>query len=286
MTYGYDADVLGIIQTAGSNTLRDHGKSLANDLALQRAMSNSVARPLVFVAHSLGGLVVEQALLIARGAAQDHLKALLESTFAIAFMGTPHMGSTKAEWTSILSRLSSILRQTNRNILSVLKPGSEILANVQQEFHTMLDDRGRNRGFHMEIYCFYEEVPVLGIGEVGPLSVPEVAKVWVTRISADDRDKIVPRHSAILPAYQNASLHGDHMSMTKFSDKNDSGYVRVCGVLWLWVSEMENKRHRNTEDDSQDGLRAEYGPIYSGGGSVFVGSNNAGRDITNVGLRS
>ena len=76
------------------------------------------------------------------------------------------MGSTKAEWASILSRLSSVLRQTNRNILSVLEPGSEVLANVKQEFHTMLDDRNRNRGSRVEIHCFYEEVAVLGIGEV------------------------------------------------------------------------------------------------------------------------
>jgi len=107
-----------------------------------------------------------QALLIARGAAQDHLKSLLESTFAIAFMGTPHMGSVKAEWASILSRLSSVLRQTNRKILSTLEPESEVLANVQQEFHTMLEDRSRNRGSLVEIHCFYEEVAVVGIGEV------------------------------------------------------------------------------------------------------------------------
>ena len=60
MTFGYDADVIGIVTTAGSNTLRDHGKSLANDLAMRRARSNSITQPLVFVAHSLGGLVVEQ----------------------------------------------------------------------------------------------------------------------------------------------------------------------------------------------------------------------------------
>jgi protein SERAC1 len=81
-------------------------------------------------------------------------------------MGTPHTGSIKAEWAGILSRLTSVLRKTNRNILSVLEPVSEVLANVQQEFHMMLDDRSRNQGSHVEIFCFYEEVAVLGIGEV------------------------------------------------------------------------------------------------------------------------
>lgn len=127
--------------------------------------------------------------MIARGSAQDHLKSLLESTFAIAFMGTPHMGSTKAEWAGILSRLISVLRQTNRNILSVLEPGSEVLANVQQEFHTMLDDRSRNRGCRVEIHCFYEEVAVLGIGEVCLKSCSLRStrpKIWTMIITADD----------------------------------------------------------------------------------------------------
>ena len=60
MTFGYDASVVGLVNTAGSNTLRDHGKSLATDLAMRRARSGSTTRPLIFVAHSLGGLVVEQ----------------------------------------------------------------------------------------------------------------------------------------------------------------------------------------------------------------------------------
>ena len=111
--------------------------------------------------------MVEQALLIARGAAQQHLKDVLESTAAIAFMGTPHCGSTHADWATPLTRLSKALRQTNSQIVQVLKPGSEMLANLEQEFHTMLDDRIRNQKQTMEIFCFYEELPVTGIGKVG-----------------------------------------------------------------------------------------------------------------------
>jgi protein SERAC1 len=42
-----------------------------------------------------------------------------------------------------------------------------MLANLQQEFHTMLDDRIRNQKQTIEIFCFYEELPVTGIGTVG-----------------------------------------------------------------------------------------------------------------------
>jgi hypothetical protein len=123
-------------------------------------------RPLIFVAHSLGGLVVEQALLLSRGSSQQHVKQLVESTIAIAFMGTPHLGSGVANLARPLTHLSNLLRKTNKEIVAVLQPGSEMLAAVQQEFHTMLEDRGRNEGRYLDIFCFYEEIAYPGIGEV------------------------------------------------------------------------------------------------------------------------
>ena len=42
MIFGYDADIVGMLKTAGSNTLRDHGKSLASDIATYRKLDNAV----------------------------------------------------------------------------------------------------------------------------------------------------------------------------------------------------------------------------------------------------
>ncbi|KAJ5166726.1 uncharacterized protein N7482_005507 [Penicillium canariense] len=252
LTFGYDADIIHALRVAGSNTLRDHGKGLAHDLALWRMRSRTNRRPLIFVAHSLGGLVTEQALLISRNAAQQHLKDLFECTAGIVFMGTPHLGSNKASWAAPLTKLGNVLRKTNREIVQVLEPGSEMLANLQQEFHTMLEDSRRNNQKIVEIFCFYEELDVGGIG------------------------KIVSDQSATLPGYQSRSIHGNHMEMTRFSGPKDPGYVAVSGQLWLWVYELENQfppapvaTHHN---------RPQY-LIDSGGGAVFQGTQRAGRDI-------
>lgn len=43
MTFGYDADIIGALRVAGSNTLRDHGKTLAHELATSRRRSVSVS---------------------------------------------------------------------------------------------------------------------------------------------------------------------------------------------------------------------------------------------------
>ena len=97
-----------------------------------------------------------------------------------------------------------------------------MLANLQQEFHTMLEDRRRNEGKWIEIFCFYEELSYSGIGD------------------------IVPRQSAILPEYPNDSIHQNHSDMTKFSGKADPGYVRVRGQLWLWVDALNKGEHSTT----------------------------------------
>jgi hypothetical protein len=57
MTYGYDADVIKIWDMAGGNNLRNHGKSLAFGVSDRRRECRE--RPIIFIAHSLGGLVCE-----------------------------------------------------------------------------------------------------------------------------------------------------------------------------------------------------------------------------------
>jgi hypothetical protein len=79
------------------------------------------------------------------------------------------------------------------------------------------------------------------------------------------------------------------MRMTKFLGENDPGYVNVCDVLWLWISTIEEKKKNSNDSiagDPAGSTYGGYGPVYSGGGSVFIGSNNAGRDITNMSFGS
>jgi hypothetical protein len=42
ITFGYDADIIRALSTAGNGTLRDHGKALAEDLAMRRKRTDSV----------------------------------------------------------------------------------------------------------------------------------------------------------------------------------------------------------------------------------------------------
>jgi hypothetical protein len=59
-----------------------------------------------------------------------------------------------------------VLKQTNPNILAVLKSDSEVLERVQNGFHTMIRSRGQDGLPPIEITCFFEELPLPGVGIV------------------------------------------------------------------------------------------------------------------------
>lgn len=61
-----------------------------------------------------------------------------------------------------------VLKQTNTDILRVLRSDSEVLARIQDSFHTMIQSRIRENQQAMEITCFYEELALPGVGLVSP----------------------------------------------------------------------------------------------------------------------
>ena len=81
-------------------------------------------------------------------------------------MGTPHCGSDLAELAVIGSRFLQYFRRVNHETLGILQQKSEVMARIQQEFHTMLRGRNQSKDREIAIKCFYEELPVRGFNEV------------------------------------------------------------------------------------------------------------------------
>src|SRR5579871_4943003 len=107
-----------------------------------------------------------KALLISSGAPEQYYQRILECTIGIIFMGTPHAGADITKWTPILMNLAKLVKNVNEDIMEVLKPGSQVLAGLQQEFHRLLARRAADNKSEFKIFCIYEEKPVVGIGMV------------------------------------------------------------------------------------------------------------------------
>ena len=82
------------------------------------------------------------------------------------FLGTPHHGSGLAKWAEMVARFIGVLKQTNAQIVAVLESDSEVLARIQDSFHTLIRARAKDGLQPIEITCFYEELPLLGVDVV------------------------------------------------------------------------------------------------------------------------
>lgn len=165
LSFGYDADVVNILGggPAANSRLSNHAESLVGKLVRAREQSETEMRKIIFVAHSLGGLVTEQALTHSKNSAEQHLNQVEHHTIGIVFLGVPHCGSDLEAWATVGRRMVSILKRTNKDILSVLNPDSEMLHIVENNFHNNLRQRKHDP---IQIVSFYEELPMKGIGEV------------------------------------------------------------------------------------------------------------------------
>ena len=151
MTFGYDSTVAFSKSVA---KIEDKALELLNHLSAERSPGapDSPSKPIVFICHSLGGIVVKKALILAheRSSNVDY-QDILVNTRGIAFLGVPHRGSDIAWWTGFAAKLlrnASLGTSTNVSLLSDLEKGSANLADISSQFV----DRAHN----LIIYTFYE----------------------------------------------------------------------------------------------------------------------------------
>lgn len=103
--------------------------------------------------------------MISQQRTEEHLRNIVRSTHGIVFLGTPHHGAGLARWAEIFASFLGHIKQTNPRIVEVLKRDSEVLARIQDSFHTMIMAR-TNDGQPIQITCFYEQLPLEGLGLV------------------------------------------------------------------------------------------------------------------------
>lgn len=231
LTYGYDSDIMRK-SVAGSNRLIDHATNLLTDLTTDRASCNASNRSIIFVAHSLGGLVCKEAILLSRNHADAHLRGLFDHVKGVIFMGTPHKGSWMSKWARIPAATFGLVpKSNNMSLLTILQTDDQFLESIQVGFLTMVREL-RESGRRLEITCFFEELPLHVVGEV------------------------VSKDSATFEGYNSISIHGNHSNMTKFGSMDDNGFKRVLGELQRWAaservlkSQLEEKR-RSPPDTS------------------------------------
>ncbi|EMT62469.1 Protein SERAC1 [Fusarium odoratissimum] len=220
LTYSYDSTVTGKDDVPSQNRISNHAYNLVTALASLRQSDNTNERPIIFVCHSLGGLVCQDALVTAKQRSEQHLQDIVNFTRGVIFLGTPHHGSSLAKIGELVSRSVGLIKETNSDIVQVLTRDSEVLARIQDSFQALLMTRSKDEATMIDITCFYEELPTKKFGV------------------------IVPKHSAILPGYISIGIHRNHAEMTKFSNSEEPGFVAICGELKRWMKRIQQTQSK------------------------------------------
>jgi hypothetical protein len=221
ITYGYNANVSSFSDSVSSDHIHNHAETLASSLAANRSLKNCSDRPIIFVCHSLGGLVVKRALTYSKNIQNErteHIRSIWVSTYGILFLGTPHLGSDMAKWGVLLQNICSAVipkkvMDSSSNLISALKTNNETLQNINSLF---AEDMGR---YH--IYFFHETLKT---------------DVRGTRELIVDESSAAPHAEGV----ERMGIEANHRNMCKFEDEMSPGYEAVAAALLRYAGDAPN----------------------------------------------
>jgi pimeloyl-ACP methyl ester carboxylesterase len=141
------------------NTIYDIAWDFLVALEAQRRLEPS--RPVLFIAHSLGGIIVKEMLRRSSGCniGQTHLRSVFDSTIGIIFFGTPHGGADPRGFLQHIAEavIKAAGVRVNEQIVNTLLPSAERLRELRDEFSPMAHQQD------WIIHSFQEELGVMGL---------------------------------------------------------------------------------------------------------------------------
>ncbi|KAH7411335.1 ribonuclease p/mrp subunit [Cadophora sp. MPI-SDFR-AT-0126] len=245
LTYGYNANISSLgSKIAGSERLLQHAQTLVAQLTADRELDDASQRPIIFVCHSLGGIVVKKALVYSasRASAQvAHLQSVYTCTYAILFLGTPHHGSSKARILHTMTNLASLVLPSaavslSTTLLRTLESESEALQEATAAFVPLMS--------RFCVFFFWEQ--------------------HKTDLKYK-RDYIVDEPSAapMIDNTERCGIAADHREMCRFGSTDDQGFRTVVEALKRYARTAPDvvaercRRAREALDDEMNWRMAE-----------------------------
>ena len=243
LVYGYDADVSSFTDGVSKDKIHNHAEHLIAELAANRRIRKATERPIIFVAHSLGGLVVKRALIYSseiRGNYTEHLRSIFVSTYGILFLGTPHKGSDIAKWGSLLESICrgvmpSAVIDSNPNLVNALKKENETLQVIDRQFYQLISR------FH--VYFFHESKKT----NLGKMKMEVIV----------DEESASPN----APDVERAAIQQDHSHMCKFENDAAPGFDLVAEGIQRYAGDAPKKVLVNWEQERKERLATKQAQV-------------------------
>ena len=134
--------------------IHDFAIDLLSRLRIEQQNTPGKERRFIFICHSLGGLVLKQALITA-SLRSNQYGSILKSTYGVVFMATPHQGSRSASLARHFSRIVNITTfgtGVRTELLQDLELSSGTLEQLSHLCVSLLEG--------LAIVSFYEQKPL------------------------------------------------------------------------------------------------------------------------------
>ncbi len=186
--------------------MEERALNILNDLSLTDHIGT---RPIFFIVHSMGGLILK--FILEKSDADDDYMGIMNQTKGVAFLATPHEGSAGANFLtnlSILYRANDIVKQLQRN--------SSSLSRIDDVFNTIVRQK------NLKCFSFYEKD-----------EVRIKRKFLGTKIWGSKGLKIVSESSAKGRFTQPSPIPvgRDHLEICKPQSKDDLVYKNIKRLI-------------------------------------------------------
>ncbi|KAI9657407.1 MAG: hypothetical protein M1821_003089 [Bathelium mastoideum] len=214
MTYGYNSKLL----VRGTDTTLDYSRGLLDELKRIRNTEEERQRPLFFIAHSFGGIILAQCLMkAARQDESDHpaLASLYRATYGMLLFAIPHKGLVMKDIKQMLAGQS---KHPRNELLQQISDESSYLAIHFGEFRDVIRDR--------KVVSFYET------RQTQELQFDRARNRWVR---TGDFITPVDINSALLglpdQVEDKIPLDANHSNIVKFDHRDAIGYASALDKL-------------------------------------------------------
>ena len=216
LLYHYDSRWLGA--QAKEQTIYNVAILLLESIVEKRKSRDEVTRPIVFLAHSMGGLVVAKALALA---AQQRDKIeymrIIECFAGCIFFGTPFGGSSSQAKAYLLATfLEKVNRAVPNQLLQLLDRDRDSLEELRRDFVNLALKEPRAK-----LVCFYELEPTNYL--------QEKVSGWVPKnyFKLGPREIVVTKESATLDGAADRGMPCNHRQLNRFDSAKDGRYEIV-----------------------------------------------------------
>jgi hypothetical protein len=140
-------------------------------------------KPIVFVTHSMGGLVVKQMILMASRSPDQRWRDIAVRTRGICFIATPHTGAAAASWVNYLK----VLLRTSASVAD-LEAHNPHLMQLNTEFRRYVDETS----LAISVYCETRETSGVMVVPAGTAD-PGLSKTEAVYLDDDHLSICKPR---------------------------------------------------------------------------------------------